>query len=354
MGTTNTLVHKKNRFTVRREFLFALASLAIVSTVYRDALIAMNPAKWATVSAWGLLMVGIVIAGGLSDRFEQMLRRLHNRDAIKATPEEFEQLLARVRQRAQKAAAIGSVLFPAILLLAYAWVYAGARWNALPTLDRVWFMGEVILEAIAARFVGRYVGRGISYGFFGKHLADDCVKLKVIPGHSDSAAGLRPIGDFYFHQATVTALPVAFLAFWVLVIPTWTTLWPSIDSEFALQWKNTYLVFFFLTLGLEVLAFVLPLWFVHQLMAVQKDGMQTRVDELSAKLSKLNQEPTALGQTPDDGTERALLIEQIASFENLPTWALAPDVRQRFAWGNLAFLASPALQMSQTVIDAVT
>ncbi|MCM2369258.1 hypothetical protein [Aporhodopirellula aestuarii] len=351
---TNTTHHRNPQFAVRTECLYACVGLAIVSLLHRDSLFAMDPAKWATVSGWALLIVGIVIAGQLRDRFEQMLRRLHNREAIVASQIEFDQLLVRIHHRAQKAASIGSVLFPAILLIAYACVYAGQRWFAMPTLDRAVFMGEVILEAIAARFVGRYVGRGISYGFLGKHLASECVKLKVIPGHSDSAAGLRPIGDFYFHQATVTALPVAFLAFWVLVIPTWSTIWPSTESEFALQWKNTYLVFFFFTLGIEVLAFVLPLWFVHQLMAAQKTSLQSRVDELSAKLSKLQQAPTASGQNPDDGTDRALLIDQIASLENLPTWALAPDVRQRFAWGNCAFLASPALQMSQTVIDAVT
>ncbi len=83
-----------------------------------------------------------------------------------------------------------------------------------------------MLETISAMIVGRFVGRGIFYGFLGKQMAIDGVRINMIFGHSDHAAGLRPIGDFYFFQATATALPVLFFAFWVLMMPVWSTSGP--------------------------------------------------------------------------------------------------------------------------------
>ncbi|EMI52211.1 hypothetical protein [Rhodopirellula sallentina] len=335
------------------EGVFACVSLLIVCAIHRDSLIAMDPANWASVSAWFLLIVGIFIANRLGGRFESMLERLHKRNAIDASQDQFDRLLAQTRKRARTAATVGSLVLPMFLLASYIGVYAGEQWQATPRADRMWFIGEVILEVIAARLVGRYAGRGIAYGLFGRQLVKERIKLTLIPGHSDAAAGLRPIGDYYFYQATITALPVLFFAFWVLAMPNWTKIWPASDSDFESQWKNTYLIFFLVTIGIELLTFALPLWFFHQQMSLQKKQMQSRVDELSARLYRLQQSSRDSNQPPDDGADRASLIDQIASLENLPTWPLAPDVRQRFAWGNLAFLASPALQMSQTVLDAV-
>ena len=333
--------------------MFACISLLIVSAIHRDSLIAMDPANWASVSAWCLLIVGIVIANRLGGRFESMLERLHKRNAIEASQTQFNRLLEQTRKRARNAATAGSLILPLLLIASYAGVYAGEQWHSTPRIDRLWFVGEVMLEVIAARLVGRYAGRGIAYGLFGRQLVKQRIRLTLIPGHSDSAAGLRPIGDYYFYQATITALPVLFFAFWVLAMPNWTKIWPGSDSDFEAQWKNTYLIFFLVTIGIELLTFALPLWFFHQQMSAQKKQMQSRVDELSARLYRLQQSPAVEHRPFDDGPERGDLIEQIASLENLPTWPLAPDVRQRFAWGNLAFLASPALQMSQTVLDAV-
>jgi len=336
------------------EPLFACAGLILVGFLYRAELFAFDPAKWATLSAWVLLLAGIWIARAHDQHFEHMLRRLKQREAIALSPEGFEQWLQKVRHRAHESALIGSLVFPALILVAYTFVYVGERLNGMDTLQRIWLVAEVTLEVIAARIIGRYVGRGISYGFLGKHLAKDEVTLNVIPGHSDNTAGLRPIGDFYFYQATVTALPVFFFAFWVLVIPLWSTIAPAASLEFASQWKNTYLVFFFIALGIEVLAFILPLWFFHREMSVQKQNMRSRADELSATLSKLQRDITSQERLRDYGEERTQLVEQIALLENLPTWALAPDVRQRFAWGNLACLSPFALQLSQTILDAVS
>jgi hypothetical protein len=324
----------------------------MVSVLYRVELVALDPAKWATVSAWVLLLVGVLIAQQLDGRFEQMLRRLSNRRAIALSPSEFDEFLDRLSTRANVAALIGGVLLPAILVVAYAVVYIGPPWDSISPIARRLLLGEIMLESISAMIVGRYVGRGIFYGFLGKQMAIDGLRINMIFGHSDHAAGLRPIGDFYFFQATATALPVFFFAFWVLMMPVWSTLWPHADSGFSVRWKNTYLAFFFVALGVELLTFVLPLWFFHQEMVRQKLRLLPRADELSAELSQLQRDRTAQREMRSDAPEPAQLVEQIELLESLPTWPLAPDVRNRFAWGNLAFLAPPAAKISQTVLEA--
>ena len=119
-----------------------------------------------------------------------------------------------------------------------------------------------------------------------------------------------------------------------------------------MRWKNTYLVFFFIALVVEVFAFVMPLWFFHEQMQQEKLSLLPRSDELSAELSQVQRERTTRREIRPDAPQPADLVEQIELIESLPTWPLAPDVRQRFAWGNLAFLAPPAAKMSQTVIEA--
>lgn len=343
---------RRSVFTSRLELLFLGIGLMIVSIVYRVELAALDPAKWATISAWILLLVGISIAQQLDGRFEQMLRRLSNRQAISLSPAKFEEFLDRLGDRARLAAVIGGLLLPAILLAAYAWVDSGRAWGSMAPSERAWLLGEITLESISALIAGRYVGRGVFYGLLGKQMTHDGVRLNMIFGHSDHAAGLRPIGDFYFFQAMVTALPVVFFAFWVLMMPVWSALWPDTDPTFGLRWKNIYLGFFFIAMSVEMVAFALPLWFFHQEMVRQKLRLMPRADELSAELSLLQRDRTKQRSMRADTPEPAQLVEQIELIESLPTWPLAPDVRNRFAWGNLAFLAPPAAKMSQTVMEA--
>lgn len=335
--------------TPRMERLFVFFGLVIVSLVYRWDLVALNPAKWATLSAWALLCVGIAIAEQLDDRFMQMLQRLQNRQAMTLTADEFGELLKNLQKRAGVAATAGGVLLPVILLAAYLLVYRNAVPDVTP-LALGLLVSEIALETISAVIVGRYVGRGIFYGFLGKQLASDNVKINMIFGHSDNAAGLRPIGDFYFYQATVTALPVFFFAFWVLMMPVWSTMWPKADASFGMNWKNTYVAFFFIALAVELVAFAFPLLHFHQEMKRQKLSLQPLADELSGTLSQLQRDPAT--DRGESGGESAQLIEQIEMLENLPTWPLAPEVSKRFAIGNLALLAPPAAKMSQAAMDA--
>lgn len=327
----------------RFELLFVVSGAAVMAIVHRAGLAALDPAKWATMSAWLLLIGGVCIAQQLAGRFDQMLQRLNRRGAISLGDLSFDTFLASQHARAKTAGLIGGLLLPGGLILTYAL-----------TIDP-WDVGlasEISLELASAFVVGRYIGTGIFYAFLGRQMKRDGVKINVIIGHSDEAAGLRPIGDFYFFQCLVTALPVVFFAFWLIMMPFWETLWPEAPTDYATQWKNVYIVFFFLALALELVAFVFPLLYFHLEMQQQKSGLIPKADALSAQLHKLQIDNAADDYANRVAPEPELLIQRIQALEGMPTWPLAPNVRNRFALGNLAFLAAPAAKISQTVLES--
>ncbi|MGI9472662.1 MAG: hypothetical protein ACR2NZ_14065, partial [Rubripirellula sp.] len=290
----------------------------------------------------------------LAMRFEQMLQRLYDRGALNFSPTKFIEFRNKLRMRARIAALAGGVVLPALLLIAY--------WLTPETTTREWSdQIEILVELICAVIVGRHVGRGVLYGFLGRQLADEGIKVNMIIGHSDQAAGLRPIGDFYFLQAIIAALPVAFFAFWVVMMPIWR---PE-SADFS-RYKEAYIVFLFVALGFELTAFVSPMLFFHQQMNQQKRQLLPLADQLNAELSHVRLARMARLTTqgnPDieipseaecGDTDAGQLIDQIAMLENLPTWPLAPQIRNRFAIGNLVLLAPGALKLAQMVMDPVS
>jgi hypothetical protein len=65
----------------------------------------------------------------------------------------------------------------------------------------------VVLESVGAYVAGYHLGRMAGFGRLGPFLrARDCMP-KVRPGHLDGMGGLKPVGDFYFFQAMVVAIP---------------------------------------------------------------------------------------------------------------------------------------------------
>ena len=338
------------------ELWFICIGLVLVCFLYRTELAAFSSAKWATVSAWILMAIGVTIAQQLEGRFEQMLQRLSNRWVLSLSPTEFIEFRNKLRTRARVAAVVGGVVLPALLLIAYLLTLKSLGWLTV---------GEIFVELICALIVGRHAGRGVFYGFLGKQLAEEGITVNMIFGHSDQAAGLRPIGDFYFLQAIIAALPVVFFAFWVVMMPIWMVTWPESDPDFA-NWKRAYVGFLFVALGFELTAFVLPMVFFHQQMKQQKRKLLPLADQLSAELSHVQLERTARLTTqrnPEidipydadrDGADAGQLVDQIAVLESLPTWPLAPQIRNRFALGNLALLAPGALKLSQTVMEALS
>jgi len=176
---------------------------------------------------------------------------------------------------------------------------------------------------------GRYLGRMAFYGTLGRLLRARNIRLKVQPGHPDGAAGLKPIGDLYFFQAMVIAIPALYLALWWFIIPTM--------GRYTV-WRGPYLGLLAVVLTVEVLAFFAPLWSFHQEMQAQKSVLLNEADTLSGQMdavqaelpeAKTDQERTALKERLSSMTDRYWAIER------MPTWPVDARVRRRFTLNNV-------------------
>ena len=104
-----------------------------------------------------------------------------------------------------------------------------------------------VFETYWAYIAGWHLGRMAAYGGLGAALRKAGVSVRAIPGHLDGAAGLKPIGDLFFFQSTVAAIPAIFLAVWLVLIP----IWPRDYSG----WHALYVPLLALSLVFEMLAF---------------------------------------------------------------------------------------------------
>ena len=178
---------------------------------------------------------------------------------------------------------------------------------------------------------GSYLGRMAFYGQLGWLLRRRQIEVVLDPWHG----GLRPVGGFYFVQAMVVAIPVAFLAVWLLLIP----IWPKNYSH----WQEPYLGLLAIVILLEILAFVWPLWSFHTIMVEQKNRWRRDADRLyRAHLGSARAllEPSTAADK--EAMKRALEIVDrcYLDVERLPTWPVDLRLRLRFALNN-ALLAAP-------------
>ena len=140
---------------------------------------------------------------------------------------------------------------------------------------------------------------------------------------------VKPIGDLYFFQAMLVAIPAAFLAIWWLIIPV---------IPRYLRWRDTYIGLLAIMLVIEFLAFLLPIWYFHVEMQRQKtellkeaDGLSRSIVELQSRLvdAQNEKEHSALKE------RLSLMIERYSTIEQMPTWPVDANVQRKFTFSNL-------------------
>jgi hypothetical protein len=170
----------------------------------------------------------------------------------------------------------------------------------------------------------------ILYGQLGRVLKRRDIRIRVIAWHVDEVGGLKPVGEFFFFQAMVVAIPAVFLAAWWFLIPVG---WPERYG----YWRQPYLGLLVLALAVELLAFFLPLRYFHKVMISAKRAQTEVADKLSREIAEL-QERRHSGRASNEPKVRNRLVEatdQYASIERLPTWPVDIKTRRRFGLNNL-------------------
>jgi len=150
---------------------------------------------------------------------------------------------------------------------------------------------------------------------------------------------MRPLGEFYSRQAMVAALPAAFVALWLALLPYHKA---TVEAVRVLQ---VLLPPFIL---LEVGAFLWPIWAFHRDMARQRDALTSEADKLVFRIMGTQEE---LNADSDPGKLKTLsdrLEVDLARFDALdhsPTGPLGRRIRRRFAVWNLVLVGVPIVSL---------
>lgn len=281
------------------------------------------PSTICEASAWCTAILTLLYAGDMRQRFELMLMRLFRRGVISTTSKVQATVLGDVRNAADRGAMIGGFLLPVLLLTSY----VSLSIEVLPF--------DSVCETIGAFILGRYLGRGIVYGYLGMFLQRHRAEINIKLAHPDGAAGLKPAGEYYTFQATLLMFPTAFLAIWWLAMKIW------IPTTSLAGWQNWYLAFFVLAILFEIFAFILPLLYFHQEMKAKKREMLQQADEIGERIVKtrnqlLVESASSRIRVLEDELEG--LTEQFQNIEALASWPFDAALRRRLTISNVSLV----------------
>ena len=216
--------------------------------------------------------------------------------------------------------------------------------------------------------VGSYVGAMVADASLGSLLKSKEVVINVMPGHIDSAGGLKPIGEYYFFHAKALAIPAAFFAAWVMIM-TVGAQFPNITQyQRWIELHSWMLVSF---IFLEFVAFLVPMWSFHQVMTRQKKNLFKRCDRVSYEIVRLKNDLIKDSQNSTDSKDTReeedlqdnhpprddkdiwdhklmqveLLTERYAALERMPTWPVDPTMSRKFTLGNLILIVPYLVQL---------
>jgi hypothetical protein len=300
--------------------------------------------QWDVLLVSGVItfVIGLRVALRIPHQAAATLTRLVDRGVLSLSPQQLTHVQEDLETRADAWAHRGGIFVGIALLIAFIVAFGQ---------ELVGHIDLTVVEVLGGYIVGRYLGRMACYGRLGWLLQRQNIILKVQPGHIDGVAGLKPVGDFYFAQAMVIAIPALYLAVWWFIIP--------LIGQYR-NWREPYLGLLVIVLTVEVLAFLLPLWSFHEAMHAQKALLLGDADKLSRAIATAQ---TALSAAQADQERTALknriadMTEQYWAIEQLPTWPVAPAVRRRFTFNNLALflpIISQSIRVSgvwQTILE---
>lgn len=311
-------------FRHRYFFVFGLTVTALViNEIYHFGtdISDWDPLLISTVLTF---IIGVRLAINLPDTVDETLERLVKRGVIKFTDtNQFINFKQKLESQTAKYAHWNGIVFSVAILAAFVFVFR--------LKDQILL---TILEVFGGYFIGWFLGHAISYGRLRDLLKEQGSFIQAQPGHLDSAAGLKPIGDLFFFQAVLIAIPAIYLAAWWFIFP-------HINRSGYAAWREPYAVLFSIVLAIEILAFLLPIWSFHTEMKKQKSQYLVEADILSQNIVRLQAELviTQSAEERGDLKERlAIMTQRYWEIENMPTWPVDARVQRRFTLGNLGLL----------------
>lgn len=287
---------------------------------------------WMLISGLITFALSLSFIGQVEPSFNRCIARLFDRGMLRAGTMDQDTLLAHFSKLA-KAWALGFALLVAVAMaLVWTWVLMIAF--SYPRL------GLAAVQVVLGFVAGGYLGQLACYGRFARAIGDGRVQLHLDPWHADQAAGIKPVGDFFFFQATFATIPAAFLAVWIWIMP----LWERYDI-----WYTPYVALLCLAVLIQALAIFLPLGRFHSEMLKQKRAWRRRLDEEFRQNSAVRATFLDSEQIAEQAQVEAvleMLTKRHAEVEAMPTWPIDKNLWKKFTFRNL-------LLLSPIVFDAV-
>ena len=312
----------------RMAFWTALALASVLG--WETASYGSNLANWDWLFVSGVLTVvfGALLTMGRQSRFDLMLDRLLARGVLTCKDEPInEEHVARLKEELEGFRRRSQVLTGTVFAISIAVALLLRGKDLL-----------LVVELALAVPAGWCVGSFLNASWLTRVLKDQGILLRPMPGHLDGAAGLKPFGDYFFYQAAVLSLPAVFLGVWLILfkVPYW-------NHVYGL-WQGPYIGLLAIAIGIEILGFVAPLWWVHVEM---KTAKRTSVLSADSTLGvQLAEARINLGKELDPAA-RSALREQVEDqtrvyeeYQAMPTWPVDRKLLRRLTIGNLALAVS--------------
>lgn len=306
--------------TLRRLIGLLLAGILMLQIwLYQDNLMLWD---LLLISGFVILLIGLHFLHEIPGKFEHMVERLRIRQVLELDDKQASGLKLEIADEAAKWSRVMGFLLACFMLLAFS--IALTKSFAWPRL----LLG--LVEVSLTYLVGSFLGRMAYYGRFGALLKRKQIKVNIDPEHVDGVGGLKPVGDYYFYQAMIVAIPAIFLAVWVLLIP-W---WPRDYSH----WYESYTVLLAVTIAVEIMAFLVPLLAFRRIILDERRQLQRKADQSSVEIQRILQQIRngETGNKPE--AELKALEARYWAIEKMRTWPVHPQLRRRFGVNNLLLL----------------
>jgi len=272
------------------------------------------------------LWFGLLVVASVDEEFNNMLSRLIERGVL---PKDLDQsALAQLLDEKANLAAQGIALVATLAILI---AFAVSLYYE-PRLDKALL---ALPESIGAYIAGSYLGRMVSFGRLATHVAQAGWMIRIFPEHVDGVGGLKPVGDFYFRQAMITAIPVLFLGIWSVIFPHWT------GRDYS-DWADPYLGLLVVALVIMLAAFVAPMVKFHSLMVEKKREALLDADKLSRQVREERESNAPDAEITDIAGRIEVLRSRYWVIENMPVWPLHISTLKRFR-RNYLVLTTPLI-----------
>lgn len=311
---------------ITRWILLAAFFLSLAYSYHGSADTAQVEWDYLLLTGIAAFWFGLLVVESMDDEFNNLLSRLVERGVLPAGLDQssLTQLLDEKANLAARSVALISAL---AMLLAF----AGSVYYD-PHFDKALL---ALPESIGAYIAGSYLGRMVSFGRLSTHLAQAEWAIRIFPEHVDGVGGLKPVGDFYFRQAMIAAIPVLFLGIWSVIFPHWT------GRDYS-DWAEPYLGLLMVALIIMLSAFVAPMARFHYLMVEKKREALLEADKLSRQVREERESSAPDAEITDIANRIEVLRSRYWAIENMPVWPLHIATLKRFR-RNYIVLTTPLI-----------